>query len=173
MTPLPLPELELLKRWGNHAEFARKLDELALRSDLPTLKGYVGTVATAWFRLGIDHLEDATKSLSIGAQRSSYSRAYYAAYNISKSIRFAVKGFVSLKGDDHKSVGDLPDDFPDSVVWSSRLVRLYENRLRADYDNWQDTASAYTATPRECVEDANGFRKAGSAYLLTKFGLAV
>ncbi len=40
------------------------------------------------------------------------SRSYYAAYNVSRSVRYLVKGFVKFDAEDHRIVGDLPTDFP-------------------------------------------------------------
>lgn len=171
MSNLPLHELELLKRWGNHAELSRKLDELGLRSDLTLLKSHVLHVGTGWFRLGREHLADAKQALAANSDRATYSRAYYAAYSFSKAVRFIVSGHVSLKGDDHRSIGDLPKDIPDSVRWGSTLESLYDQRLRADYDNWSNTGSLYTLSPSDCVQEASDFHDVAEAYLHTKVGL--
>ncbi len=65
-----------------------------------------------------------------GRTRAAYSRAYYAAYNASKAIRYHVNGVVSLKGDDHQAAPELPGDFPDLDQWSQLVAALYEHRLR-------------------------------------------
>jgi hypothetical protein len=171
MTP-PLHELELLKRWGNHGEFLRKLRDLGLTSDLHIFERHVKTVGLAWFSLGRLHLADARVLLAGGATRGTYSRAYYAAYNLSKSVRFLVCGYVSLKGDDHKQIGGLPDDFPNASQWASDLESLYEDRLRADYDNWMDTAVRYKRCPADCVDVASRFENEAATYLAAKLGAA-
>jgi hypothetical protein len=170
MAGLPLHELELLKRWGNHGEFARKLQDLGLVSDLALLTRHVHAVGTAWFLLGREHLSDAQVAVAGRATRAVYSRAYYAVYNFSRTVRFIVHGTVSLKGDDHRSVGNLPSDMPDAITWGSELELLYEHRLRADYDNWSDTLQRYTLTPADCVDRAERFHQAAEKYLLNKAG---
>ena len=167
----PLHELELIKCWGNHAEFSRKLRALGLTSDLPSLEHQVRAVGVAWFGLGRDHLVDAKQLLAVGAVRGVYSRAYYAAYNFSKTVRFLVQGLVSLKGDDHRAVGRLPDDLADSSRWATELEALYEDRLRADYDNWSDTTAKYTRPPAASVATAEQFEQVAAAYLQAKTGL--
>lgn len=171
MARLPLHELELLKRWGNHGELVRKLQELGLVSDLTLLSSHVHAVGSAWFVLGREHLSDAKIALSNRAERAAYSRAYYAAYSFSKAVRFVVHGAVSLKGDDHRAVADLPSDMPDASSWGRELVLLYEHRLRADYDNWSDTQTKYVLAPADCVDKAERFHDVAEQYLLTKAGL--
>src|SRR5690606_23567879 len=95
-------------------------------------------VGAAWFHLGDAHLAEAKSLLRLKStpHRAIYSRSYYAAYNASKSIRYLTMGFVSLKGDDHGKAAELPVDFPEKEKWAKAISTLYENRLRADYDNW-------------------------------------
>ncbi|MGA4111079.1 hypothetical protein ACI2T3_08605 [Ralstonia nicotianae] len=156
---LPVHELEFLKLSSNYLELARKLSTLGWPT--PDLARYAQYVCTAWFHLGEEHLLEAKKILAAGCRRACFSRAYYAAYNASKGVRYMVRGFVSLKGDDHsKASSDLPDDFPDVGSWASRVGKLYEHRLRADYDNWGTTASEDTLKPDEAVAEAEAFRVA-------------
>ncbi len=170
---LPLGETELLKRWGNHGEFARKLRELGLVSDLAILSQHVEAVGVSWFRLGREHLEEAKRALAAGMSRATYSRAYYAAYSCSKSIRFLVKGAVSLQGDDHRMIGKLPSDFPDSARWASDLESLYDDRLRADYDNWIDTVTKFNRTPAAAVATAIAFEGVATTYLVPRLKSAL
>jgi hypothetical protein len=76
----------------------------------------------------------------------------HAAYNASKSVRYIVNGRVSLKGDDHGEASELPDDFPDVDRWSEAITRLYEHRLRADYDNWRTTTSEMSLSASDAVD---------------------
>jgi hypothetical protein len=41
-------------------------------------------------------------------------------------------------------------DFPDVDRWSKAVAALYEHRLRADYDNWSNTASE-NALSSDCI----------------------
>ncbi len=162
--------LELLK---NHAEFKAILVSLTMSSDIGVLESHVHAVARKWFELGRLHLLDASAVDTKVNSRSVYSRAYYAAYNASKAVRYVVHGSVSLRGDDHKKVADLPASFPDVDSWVSRLPLLYEHRLRADYDNWSDTASENILAPEDCLAAAAEFLKAAEQFLLAKYGLKI
>ena len=169
-------ELEFLKLSANHAELASKLATLGCPT--PDIQEYAKYVGEAWFLLTEDHLTEAKKLLIAGCHRATFSRAYYAAYNASKSARYLVKGKVSLKGDDHSAASseipdDFPDDFPDVARWVGRISALYEHRLRADYDNWSNTAGAFTLTPDAAVREAAEFIKDVSTYLNSKFGMTL
>lgn len=106
--------LELLK---NHAEFKATLVSLTMNGDLPILESHVYAVARKWFELARMHYADAIAVDARKHPRSVYSRTYYAAYNASKAVRYVVRGCVSLRGDDHKKVADLPSSFPDVDSW--------------------------------------------------------
>ena len=80
---------------------------------------------------------------------------------------------MSLRGDDHKKVADLPGNFPDVDSWVSKLPLLYEHRLRADYDNWSDTAAENVLASADCLAIAADFLKAAEQFLLVDYGLKV
>jgi uncharacterized protein (UPF0332 family) len=166
----PVHELEFLKLSANHLELTRKLSTLGCLN--PDINQYAQHVCKAWFRLGEQHLEEAKKLLHAECLRAVYSRAYYAAYNVSKGTRYITKGFVSLKGDDHgKASTELPEDFPDVAAWASKISVLYEHRLHADYDNWSDTLSTYTLKPNVAVKEAEDFIGEARNYINNKFGM--
>jgi len=166
----PVPELEFLKLSSNYLELTRKLSTLAFSA--PDLGDYANHVCAAWFRLGEAHLLEAKNMPAQYCSRAIYSRAYYAAYNASKGVRYLVQGFVSLKGDDHnKASTDLPKDFPDVGQWANRLSILYENRLRADYDNWVSTEQEFNITPEAAIADAEAFIREARNYLESKCNL--
>jgi hypothetical protein len=162
--------LELVR---NHAEFKATLVSLTMSGDLHLLDGHVSAVAQKWFELGRQHYADASSIDPIAHPRGVYSRAYYAAYNASKAVRYVVRGAVSLKGDDHRKVADLPDKFPDVDSWTSKLPQLYEHRLRADYDNWSNTSSENVLPPQDCLTAAREFLEVAANFLLTEYGLTV
>lgn len=147
----------LLHEIPNHAEFKEKLKKLGLTSDLPTFDASVIEVVKSWVRLARQHAEELGKLDPDGLPRAVYSRAYYTAYSASKAVRYMSRGAVSLKGDDHRKVSDLPDSFPDVDVWARQLQELYEHRLRADYDNWVETAHEHSLKPIECKALAEKF----------------
>ena len=168
----PIHELEFLKQSNNHLEFARRLQSLGIPT--AALRLYAEFVCTAWFQLGQSHLAEAKNIAATQSDRAVYSRAYYAAYNASKATRYMVSGFVSLKGDDHgKASTDLPGDFPNVVKWAGILSTLYEHRLRADYDNWTDTAAQLTLTPVQVIEHAEEFIEEARNYLNGTAGTAL
>lgn len=82
-------------------------------------------------------------------------------------------GWVSLKGDDHKDAPSLPDDFQDVDKWSTIITKLYQHRLRADYDNWSTTNGEFVLAPRQCLEQASRFLFESTAYLKRKYGLKI
>ncbi|MBI4908226.1 MAG: hypothetical protein HY820_31660 [Acidobacteria bacterium] len=162
--------LELLR---NHAEFKTTLTSLSMRNDLRTLDAHVHAVARRWFELARAHYTEALGMDPSSSPRSVYSRAYYAAYNASKAVRYVVRGFVSLRGDDHKKVAELPDSFPDVDSWVAKLPQLYEHRLRADYDNWSDSLLENQLTPPECLAAAKAFIEVAEGFLVSEYGLKV
>ncbi len=164
-------ELRFLKLSGNHLELSQKLLELGVPA--PDMFLFAQYVCEAWFHLGDEHLAEAMKLVRARCPRAVYSRAYYAAYNVSKATRYIVTGFVSLKGDDHAKAIDLPGDFPNLATWSAAITNLYEHRLHADYDNWSTTATAFTLTPANAVKSAEKFIDEARAYLNSKFGMTL
>ena len=167
---LPIHELEFLRISANHREFARKVATLGFQG--ADIDAFAKQVCEAWFRLGEAHLSEARALIKAAVPRATLSRAYYAAYNASKAARYLVQGFVSLKGDDHgKASTELPSDFPDVANWARRMTTLYENRLRADYDNWSNTTSQFSLTPDAAIREAEDFIQEVRGYLNTKYGM--
>lgn len=169
----PVHELQFLKLTANHLELVRKLTELNLPN--PTLSQHAEYVGAAWFHLGDVHLAEARSLLRIRSVpvRAVYSRSYYAAYNASKGIRYLTSGYVSLKGDDHGKAAELPGDFPDKEKWARLISTLYENRLRADYDNWSTTPADFSEPPRDAVKAAQDFIAVARNYINSKLGSVI
>ena len=114
-------------------------------------------MAICWFNLSREHLAEADKAATLKSFRSVYSRSYYAAYNASKAVRYLAYGEVSLRGDDHAKASVKSDDFPNLPKWTTMIITLYEHRLRADYDNWTNTAGEHTLNPADCIKYAEQF----------------
>jgi len=169
----PVPEPDFMDM-GNHGQLRERLNSLGERSVSEKVAKYASHVGLCWFRLSLEHLEDARSSLGLGRNRATYSRSYYAAYNASKAIRYIVDGAVSLKGDDHyKASSDLPNDFPDVNKWSKIVTDLYEHRLRADYENWQSTAADNSLSVEDAFNLANDFVERCRAYLSNRLGAQI
>lgn len=169
----PVHELQFLKLTANHLEFERKLAELQLPN--PALAQHAEYIGAAWFHLGDEHLAELRSLVRLKSipTRAIYSRAYYAAYNASKSVRYLTAGAVSLKGDDHGKATELPSDFPDKERWAKLISILYENRLRADYDNWTTTCTEFSEPPKDAVKAAQEFIAAARKYINAKLGSTI
>ena len=165
-------ERRFLKRVQNHQSMSAILDEFGGR-DRQTLWFHAVAVARCWFRVGREHLEDARDAAGRRRIRSTYSRAYYAAYNASKALRYLAYGSVSLKGDDHRLVGKLPDAFPDVDAWAARLTELYQHRLRADYDGWSYTEREMTLRLDDVVQTAEEFMEECEQYIRHEYGVTI
>lgn len=161
-----MEELEFLRRVRNHKDQAALSTELGSADANKKVREKAVTIARKWFSLGQQHLSEGDAAVRANAERAGYSRAYYAAYSASKAIRYLKVGNVSLKGDDHQEVGNLPEDFPDLDQWSKTLTELYESRLRADYDNWDSTAVAFKYSALDCVEHARNFLVEAERYFM-------
>src|SRR5438445_8398884 len=109
----------------NHRELGRVLLGVSPTTNFAWLDGVIADICRYWLRLARNHLQTAlTLSQTPREWRATMSRCYYSAYNASRSVRYYVKGVVQLDADDHKLVGDLPDDFPDRLAWSNFATEL-------------------------------------------------
>lgn len=161
-----------VERTRNHVEMRALLVGAGALRDPSEYDALVHDIVRAWLTLGRIHLAEAAETVhNSKLRRAAFSRAYYAAYNASKAVRYLSAGCVSLKGDDHQHTGRLPDDFPAVSTWPRRLTELYEHRLRADYDNWEDTEGLNTLTPAEAIGAAKEFVTAAAEYLERKYGV--
>lgn len=150
----------------NHGLVRTFLASLSSDPRLQHLDEAVHAQTRAWLGLGRKHLRVARLLRSTsGDWRSVVSRAYYAAYNGSKAIRYLVHGSVRLDGDDHKHVADLPGDFPDREYYATFLTDLREARNKADYDPWPDTFRELPRSPEELLTGAEAFLRAVIGYL--------
>ena len=169
----PISELEFLQVTQNHREFRGRLAKLGLITAEANVKEHAYFVGLRWLKLASLHLREAKRALRKNSKRATYSRAYYAAYNASKAVRYIATGFVSLKADDHQKASELPGDFPDPNSWGLQIPKLYEQRLRADYDNWSGRGSRFTMKCEDCVKTAAAFIKTCKKYLRDKHGLEI
>ena len=172
--PPKISELDFIRLTKNHREWSGSLGRLGHSSASTGLLQQAEIVALCWYRLGQEHLVDARFAEIGGRFRSAYSRAYYAAYNASKALRYFAQGYVSLLGDDHKKAGiDLPDDFPQVEQWSQKITLLLEYRQRADYDNWSGTVGEFALSAAECCDIAEQFIHEVAKFFDSKFGVKV
>lgn len=116
--------------------------------------------------LSEDHLRFALAAGTEGAigWRHAVSRGYYCCYCASRSIRLGKTGVFSTEVDDHKKIGDLPDDFPDRAKWADILTKFRADRNLADYDHTAGTGELeYSAD--QYLKYAEDFVKNVKAYL--------
>jgi len=162
MQPRANPILEL----GNHAKARQILRQLAGALDFGWYDAAVFDVARRWVLLGECHLRNAkARAAKPREWRALVSRTYYAAYNVSRSVRYVVTGSVRLDVKDHQEVGELPDDFPDRALWSTFLVDLRKDRNLADYEPWKDMRMGLSHRPSESVRKVAVFIRTAKAYL--------
>jgi len=67
--------------------------------------------------------------------------------------------------DDHKKVGDLPQDFPERSKWSTFAVELRRDRNLSDYDPWHEIKKKLTYSPGEALATSTEFVKVCRQYL--------
>lgn len=166
-----LHERDFMNLTSNHGQFSDKLRRLGQNAAAIEIQKNAFYIGLRWLELGQEHLDDAAASLAANRKRSTFSRAYYAAYNASKGVRYIVSGSVGLTGDDHNKASDLPNDFPSGDRWAAMIPRLYEHRLFSDYDNWRSTGSEHSLTPQEAYDLAQQFVATARSYLQRKFGI--
>jgi hypothetical protein len=119
--------------------------------------------ARGLFRLGRSHLRFA-KSIRTQDWRQIVSRAYYAAYNMSRSVRLFVKGEYSDDSKDHQNFGLLPDNFPSQATYVNKLGLLRDDRNISDYDH-NAKVGDLSITPSDAVRLADDFAKDAARYL--------
>ncbi len=150
----------------NHAKVSQILKALAGRANLSWYNQEVSNTARNWLRLGMQHMLVASRLASRPRDwRAAVSRCYYAAYNVSKCVRYCVNGFVRFDSTDHKMVGDLPNDFPARASWSTFLVELRQDRNFADYEPWVRTKYRLSRAPSDSVEQTARFIRESKVYL--------
>lgn len=106
------------------------------------------------FRLGMNHYNFA-KTIHSNNWRHKISRLYYAAYNISRSVRLHTVGVYSTDSEDHKRIGELPNDFPNQNRYIAGLVELRDDRNISDYDHTANIEDTKLGIDNACslVED--------------------
>lgn len=144
----------------------RVLEHFCAGADLSWFEETQAAVTKKWMNLAWQHLRIG-RSLKESPRdwRSLVSRSYYAVYNASKAVRFFVDGSVRLDGEDHKKVGDLPDDFPSRAKWSNFCVELRRDRNLADYEPWEKKQLSLTYRAKDCLQLTEEFLLEVKKYL--------
>lgn len=150
----------------NHRQVRRILEGFAEGADISWFDRTAVTVCKQWLRLAQYHLQVARSLVNSNRNwRSVVSRSYYAVYTASRTVRFYVEGSVKLDVDDHKRVGDLPNDFPKKPEWSNFVVELRRDRNLADYEPWQHVRRSLTHSPNKALKKSAEFVGESRKYL--------
>lgn len=114
-----------------------------VRDNVAHLVGAAGVAAldreivanvVAMFRMGEEYLRFAL-TLPASEWRHKVSRLYYAAYALTRAVRFQLHGDWSTSPTEHQIVGKLPNGFPNEHTYTNRLPVLRKDRNLADYDH--------------------------------------
>jgi hypothetical protein len=154
------------KKIRNHIEVRNILAGVAKGVELSWFDDATVTVSRRCFRLSQQHLRAAEQlATSTRSWRSTISRCYYATYNASRSVRYLTNGFVKLDAEDHKQVGDLPNDFPERDDWSNFATELRRDRNTADYEPWDGVRRSLTFDRDKTLEKTREFVRLRRDYL--------
>ena len=121
--------------------------------------------AARMYDLALQHYKFAAQ-LPGPTWRHKISRLYYAAYHVSRCLRFMTSGEYCQEVTDHKKVDDLPQDLPNRATYANRLTALRDDRNLADYDHTATEAELVipvaeaTALVEQLLGDARSYLKA-------------
>lgn len=129
-----MKEPHILLVSSNWQKIRKNLEQILNTSELAKIDAEIDRNAVGLFRLGEVHLAFAVGPAKV-SWRQCISRLYYAAYAVSRSVRFKESGHYSTESTDHKRVQGLPVGFPDINRYSNQLAVLREDRNLSDYDH--------------------------------------
>ena len=118
-------------------------------------------------RLAEDHLRFAGRANGRSSWRQRVSRGYYSCYVASRAIRLACKLEYSQDVKDHKSIANLPTDFPERTIWEDRLTKFRADRNISDYDH-SVTERNLEFSSQTYLEYAAIFLRESKGYLRSK-----
>lgn len=119
---------------GNHRKICSVYSAILPPDEIAKINAEVAKQTKLIFELGLGHFAFSRK-LPKKHWRQRISRLYYAAYNVSKAVRFDSDGTHTADVKDHQKVGLLPDGFPNRARYENQLQSLREDRNSADYDH--------------------------------------
>lgn len=151
---------------GNARKVKENLSGVLDTAALDRLEAEIVANAIALFNLGRYHHIFALRQ-SPRHWRQRVSRLYYAAYNVSRSVRLFVAGEYSTEIKDHQKYENLPDDFPSKARYVNQLGILREDRNTCDYDHLS-RASDLALGSTEATKLVNDFINDARIYLREK-----
>ena len=148
---------------GNPRKMKQTLASILPEDALAAIESEIEKHVKDLYRLGLQHFRFAISQPPRHCRKKA-SRLYYAAYNVSRSVRLYVHGEYSIEAGDHGKVGQLPDDFPNKATFSNQLRLLREDRNTADYDHVSQ-ARTLVLSPSDADLLVKNFLTAGKYYL--------
>ncbi len=150
---------------GNPSKAIRCLEAILTPSEVQKLRDEIKRNVRQLVTLCNSHMRSARNVAGQGSWRQRISRAYYACYCMSRAVRLAISGAYNTDPSDHKSIGDLPSDFPDSATWSDLLTKFRGDRNISDYDHTacrgelEHTDAEYLQQAQIFIRDAKDYLK--------------
>lgn len=135
---------------GNPKKVIEHLRAIVDGNAIDAIQSEMTAQVTNLYKLSLLHFKFADKQKSKD-WRQRVSRLYYAAYAASRATRLHVYGQFSVEVQDHKKIGELPQDFPNRAIFSNKLDVLREDRNTCDYDQ-AAALSDLTSRPVESTE---------------------
>jgi hypothetical protein len=154
--------LYLLKK--NPIAIKEGLSDILDQKSLDQIQKEIDKNVKELFQLGMNHYNFA-KTINSNNWRHKISRLYYAAYNIARSVRLHTSGVYSTDSEDHKRIGELPNDFPNQIRYSTGLTDLRDDRNISDYNHTARVEDTKLGIDNACslvedfVKDANQYLK--------------
>lgn len=147
---------------GNARKVKENLSGILDVAALDKVEAEIVANTIALFNLGRSHHYFALRQ-SPRYWRQKISRLYYAAYNVSRSVRLFVKGEYSTEVKDHQNYDNLPADFPTRARYVNQLAVLREDRNTCDYDHLCHASDLVLGSPKatalvnDFVHDARNY----------------
>ena len=132
-----LKEPNILLASANCQKLIRNLRHILSVREIKKLQDEVDQNVIGLLSLGFHHLQFA-RDVPAGQWRQKISRLYYAALNTKRGVALSRSGRYSTDVTDHQKIGELPDDFPQSSTYATRLQNLRDDRNLADYSHVAD-----------------------------------
>ena len=132
-----LKEPSILLASANCQRLIRNLRHILSVREIGKLQDEIDQNITGLLRLGLHHLQFA-RAVPAGQWRQKISRLYYAALNTKRGVALSHSGKYSTDVTDHRTIGELPEDFPRFSTYATRLQNLRDDRNLADYSHVAD-----------------------------------
>ncbi len=161
-----MKEPHLLRASSNPRRLLRNIRHLLPPASVALIESAIDENVSALYTLGWDHYVFARR-LGASSWRHKVSRLYYAAYNVTRSVRLYVEGQYSQEVKDHQRFADLPDDFPSRLAYANDLPLLRDDRNLCDYDHTA-TVDELVRSPEDWASFVSHLSKDVRTYLIDR-----